>query len=223
MEILDNIPVTIKTEQVMDVLHLGRENRYIEIVNELIDKVQPIVRPKAIYDVQFVELMDKDAIELSGIRFTSRILRVNLENIGRVFPYICTSGTEAESVDVDDDDLMSKFIVDAIKGMALGVASVYLHNHIKNKYQIKQMSTMNPGSLEDWPLSEQKPLFSVFGDVEKLIGVKLTDSLLMLPIKTVSGIYFPTEGSFASCQLCPREKCPNRRAKFDPEMKKKYE
>jgi hypothetical protein len=81
---------------------------------------------------------------------------------------------------------------------------------------------MNPGSLENWPISEQKPLFSLFGDVEKLIGVRLSDSFLMFPIKSVSGIYFPTESSFASCQLCPREKCPNRRAKYDPELKEKY-
>jgi len=222
MEILDSIPVSIKAERVMDILHLGGESRYIEIVNELIEKIQPVIRPKAMYDVQFVEHVDKDTIELNGIKFNSRVLRVNLDNIGRVFPYIATSGIEAESIGEDDDDLMSKFIIDTIKGMALGVASSYLHNYIKNKYKIKQMSSMNPGSLEDWPISEQKPLFSVFGDVEKLIGVKLTDSFLMIPIKSVSGIYFPTEKSFESCQLCPREKCPNRRAKYDPELKEKY-
>ncbi len=222
MEILDNIPTSIKTDQVMDILHLGNESRYVDIVNELIEKIQPIVRPKAVYDVKFVEHIDKDIIELDGVKFVSKVLRINLENIGRVFPYIATSGIEVESIGKEDDDLMSKFIIDTIKEIALRSAIDYLYDHIKNKYRIEKMSSMNPGSLEDWPISEQKPLFSIFGDVEKLIGVKLTDSFLMIPIKSVSGIFFPTESSFASCQLCPREKCPNRRAKYDPELKEKY-
>jgi cobalamin-dependent methionine synthase I len=117
---------------------------------------------------------------------------------------------------------MAKFIIDSIKEIALGAASHYLTEYIKNKYKVENMAVMNPGSLEDWPISEQKPFFSLFDNVEELIGVKLTDSFLMLPIKSISGIYFPTETSFASCQLCPREKCPNRRAKYDPELKEKY-
>jgi hypothetical protein len=75
---------------------------------------------------------------------------------------------------------------------------------------------MNPGSLADWPLTEQIPLFRLIGDVRQATGVYLTESLLMMPRKSVSGFDFPTESSFASCQLCPREKCPNRRAAYDP-------
>jgi len=222
MEILDQIDVDIKPEQVMERLHLGNDDKYMGIVQKLMDEVMPIMRPKAIYDIKFVEHIDKDKVDIGGVQFTSRVLRVNLDKIGRVFPYIVTSGIEAERVGVPDNDLMGKFILDAIKEMALGSASYYLHEYIKNKYKIEKMAVMNPGSLEDWPISEQKPLFSLFGDVEKLIGVRLSDSFLMFPIKSVSGIYFPTESSFASCQLCPREKCPNRRAKYDPELKEKY-
>jgi len=40
----------------------------------------------------------------------------------------------------------------------------------------------------------------------------------MVPVKSVSGILFPTEESFASCQLCPREVCPGRRAPYDPDL-----
>ena len=75
---------------------------------------------------------------------------------------------------------------------------------------------MNPGSLADWPLREQRTLFALLGDVHGAIGVELTPSLLMTPTKSVSGILFPTAETFASCQLCPREECPNRRAVYDP-------
>jgi hypothetical protein len=74
---------------------------------------------------------------------------------------------------------------------------------------------MNPGSLPDWPLSEQKPLFTLLGGGPTTIGVQLKDSFLMVPVKSVSGIWFPTEEKFESCQLCQREKGPGRRAPFD--------
>jgi hypothetical protein len=53
------------------------------------------------------------------------------------------------------------------------------------------------------------------GDVAGAIGVWLSDSLLMVPAKSVSGVRFPTEESFESCQLCSRENCPGRRASYD--------
>jgi len=40
----------------------------------------------------------------------------------------------------------------------------------------------------------------------------------MIPNKTTSGIRFPTEERFESCQLCPRETCPGRRAAFEPDL-----
>ncbi|MBW2482786.1 MAG: vitamin B12 dependent methionine synthase, partial [Deltaproteobacteria bacterium] len=53
-------------------------------------------------------------------------------------------------------------------------------------------------------------------------GVKLNDSLLMLPAKSISGIYFQAEASFFSCQLCPRQRCESRKAKYDPDLVREY-
>jgi hypothetical protein len=81
---------------------------------------------------------------------------------------------------------------------------------------------MAPGSLADWPIEEQAPLFKLLGDVDASIGVKLTDSMLMLPAKSISGVYFPADVSFFSCQLCPRERCESRKAKYDPKLAQEY-
>lgn len=222
MEILDRIPVEISVEEILTRLHLEGNSKYFDEVKDIVNLAQPIMRPKALYDVKYIELIDKDKVDIGGVRFNSRVLRVNLENVGKVFPYVATSGMEVEEIEIPENDLMGKFILDTVKEIGLRTASKYLYDHIINKYKIDEMSSMNPGSLEDWPISEQIPLFSLLGDVKKLIGVSLTSSFLMIPIKSVSGIYFPTETSFASCQLCPREKCPNRKAKYDPELKEKY-
>jgi hypothetical protein len=222
MEILENIPVELTVEQVLRSLHLDSDGKYAGDVQGLVNIVQDVVRPKAIYDVRYIDRKGIDEVEIGEAKFTSRVLRVNLDKVERVFPYIATCGTEVESIDIPSDDLMRRFVLDNIKQIALGAAVKHLREHIDRIYRPGQMSAMSPGSLEDWPISEQRQLFSIFGDVEKLIGVKLTDSYLMLPIKSISGIYFPTEVIFESCQLCPRERCPGRRAPYDEKLKERY-
>ena len=44
----------------------------------------------------------------------------------------------------------------------------------------------------------------------------------MIPRKSISGLYFPTEVTFFSCQLCERERCQGRKAPFDEGLKQKY-
>jgi hypothetical protein len=91
-----------------------------------------------------------------------------------------------------------------------------------SKYAINSLSSMSPGSLSDWPIEEQKPLFSILGDVETAIGVTMTKDLLMVPTKSISGIYFPTDLPFYTCQLCPRKNCDSRKARFDKALAKEY-
>ena len=78
----------------------------------------------------------------------------------------------------------------------------------------KNISSLNPGSLKEWPITGQVPLFELLGGVTEDIGVVLSDSLLMSPVKSVSGIMFQSEEAYENCQLCPRENCPGRRAPY---------
>jgi hypothetical protein len=116
------------------------------------------------------------------------------------------------------------FCYDAIKELAVQQARAYMQEYLTKRFALGQMSRMAPGAgaAEDWPITQQKQLFSIFGDVEKHIGVRLTDTCLMVPIKSVSGILFPTEVSFEACQLCPREQCIGRRAPYDAALAKQY-
>jgi cobalamin-dependent methionine synthase I len=115
-------------------------------------------------------------------------------------------------------DPLREYWLEEVKAMALGAARSHVREHIDRKYRPGKMSNMAPGSLEDWPVTQQTQLFSLLGDVEGAIGVTLTDSFLMVPLKSVSGMLFPTERSFESCQLCPREGCPGRAAPYDEHL-----
>ena len=119
-------------------------------------------------------------------------------------------------------DVLENFYLDTIGNIALKAVRNHLNQHLQAKFALEKLSFMAPGSLSDWPIEEQTPLFKLLGDVEAHIGVKLTPSLLMLPAKSVSGVFFPTETSFQSCQLCPRKRCESRKARYDLKLAKEY-
>jgi cobalamin-dependent methionine synthase I len=139
-----------------------------------------------------------------------------------VFPFVLTLGQALDDVIEATEDMLDKYLLDEIGNMALREARGRFEAHLRSTFALEKISFMAPGSLEDWPIEQQKPLFQLLSGVESAIGVSLTSSCLMLPRKSVSGIYFPTEASFFSCQLCPRERCDGRKARYDKEKARKY-
>jgi len=185
--------------------------------NELLGRVAEAGRPKAVYEVSYIEDKAEESVVLNGVRLTSRALRRNLDAVERVFPYVATCGTEADAIAAPGDDLVQAVWLWTIKETLLDAARTHLLEHLAARYRIAHSATMHPGSgdADVWPIEQQKALFSVFGDVEALIGVRLTDSMLMIPTMSESGVLFPTETGFESCQVCRREGCPRRSAPFD--------
>lgn len=70
--------------------------------------------------------------------------------------------------------------------------------------------------MADWSITEQRALFDLLGDVDGLLGVRLTENFLMLPRKSVSGLLFPSDRPFVSCRLCDKSDCPGRQVPYDP-------
>jgi hypothetical protein len=192
------------------------------LMQRLLDAAAPALRPKAAFQVSYVEGRENSAVVIGGLRFCSKVLARNLEGIGRVFPYVVTMGAPLDRLVRETRDLLERYLLDEIGNIALMEARSLLQDHLCRKYALEKISFMAPGSLEDWPLQEQTGLFSLLGDVESAIGVSLTDSLIMVPRKSVSGIYFPSEVSFFNCQLCPRERCQGRKARYDIAKAREY-
>ncbi len=183
-------------------------------VRGLLDRVLPAARPKAAYKVCCVDRRSAKEVEIEGRVFTSEVLAKNLEGVERVFPYVATCGTELDPQEEGCADLFTRYCLDVLKELALVSARAHLLDHLRVAYEATGLSSMNPGSGDAglWPLRQQRPLFDLLGNVQQAIGVRLTPSLLMQPNKSVSGIFFPSEHHFESCQLCTREDCPRRRA-----------
>ena len=221
--ILPDIPFQIDLGNLKQKLHIKEGSPYLTDLIHLADEAASIGRPKALYKLAFIDEKGEDSVIVENVRLKSRILRVNLEIAQRVFPYVVTCGMELEDWANRIEDVLQRFWAETIKEMVLRVAHGAMEEHLMNHYQPGRLSRMSPGSLADWPIQEQRPLFKILGNPVDSIGVRLTDSMLMIPTKSVSGIRFPTEESFESCLLCPRDVCPNRRAPYDPSLfEKKY-
>jgi hypothetical protein len=213
--VLERIPFE---PDVPEVLRQARVMPGSEMADELVELAavaSQLARPKALYLVAYVSERGEDYVEVEGCRFTSSVLRVNLDQAHRVFPYLATCGWELHQWAEGISDPLQRYWADVVKQLALVHALRALDDHIATMYAPGDTSAMNPGSLHDWPIEQQAALFDLLGATVRAIGVQLTASMLMIPNKTVSGIRFPTTAHFESCQLCPRENCPGRRTPFD--------
>jgi hypothetical protein len=192
-------------------------------IEALAETSKKIARPKGLYEAFYMEVEGDDKVVISDTIFKSRVMKVNLEQVHRIFLFVATCGRELDDWSKSLTDTLDRFIVNAIKAYALGAAAAGIDRHIEETYGTGKVSKMTPGSLKDWPITEQRSLFHLLNDVEGDIGVRLKSSLMMDPKQSVSGLIFPTEVRYENCQLCPMEKCPGRRAAYDPELyEKKY-
>jgi hypothetical protein len=180
----------------------------------LIELAERLICARAVYDVAYIGAKGEGTVEIADVTFRSSILRANLDGANKVFPYIITVGPELERAAAAQGDLLKQYYLEEMANYALEQAATWLSKQLEARYGMGALSNMSPGSLEDWPITEQTKLFSIFGDTERLVGVRLTDSMLMVPRKSISGILFPSEEGFTSCQLCDRERCPGRKAPF---------
>ena len=214
MEIIDKIPVILDPGEIAARLRFDPVRAGFESLDELIALSQGLIRPRAVYEVAYVGAKGEGTVEVAGATFESHILRKNLEATNKVFPYIITVGQELERAASAQGDLLKQYYLEEMANMALESAAGWLGGRLESLYAVTGLANMSPGSLEDWPITEQTKLFSIFGDTEKAVGVRLTDSMLMLPRKSISGILFPSEEGFVACQLCERERCPGRKAAY---------
>jgi hypothetical protein len=214
--VLDSIPFRLDRADLFEAVRMKPGDDHAAELEQFAAEAEQVARPKGLYAIAYIESKGERSVVIEGVEFTSRVLRVNLDAAERVFPSVTTCGTELEEWSGAIRDPLAGFWADSIKRLALRAAGAAVARHLDEHVRPGPTSSMAPGSLEDWPLEQQGPLFRMLGDVEATIGVRLSDSFLMVPTKSVSSIRFPTEVRFESCQLCPRESCPSRRAPYDP-------
>ncbi|HUT54750.1 MAG TPA: vitamin B12 dependent methionine synthase [bacterium] len=212
--VLDTIPFSLSAEELGNWARIAGQGGDVDELAGFLEEARAKARPKACYKISYIDEKGDDYVVVEGTRFTSRVLRVNLEEAQRVFPFVATCGTELEEWSNGLDDVMRKSWAGVVKGLALKAAKDFFEARIRDEHP-GRTAMMNPGSLADWPIEQQRQLFALLDGAGAAIGVRLLDNFFMSPGMTVSGLRFPLTRSFESCQLCPREACPGRRAAYD--------
>ena len=197
-------------------LNLANEELADEL-SDMIDEALPVADPVVLFGVCPV-YADHPQVQVNGIPIPSDLAFEKLKDTNRCFPYICTCGSALEDWSRQyAGDLLAEYWADEIKKYFLMRIRMELTTWLKEQYKTSgHLASLNPGSIAAWPISGQAELFAILGGrefVEEQIGVIYTDSFLMLPSKSVSGIAFESETFYENCQQCPIENCPNRRAK----------
>jgi hypothetical protein len=216
MDRIDPIPVILDGGEIAQRLRFDPSRAGFESLDDLVHRARALIRPRGAWEAAFVGARGERTVEVGPVVFESPLLGKNLERANKVFPYIITVGPELERAAAAMDDLLQQYYLEEMANLALEQAAAWLSGYLEVRTGVAGLANLSPGSLVDWPITEQPKLFSLFGDTEGLIGVRLTDSLLMVPRKSISGILFPSEEGFVACQLCDRENCQGRKAPYRP-------
>jgi hypothetical protein len=223
METIDRIPVSLERDTVAERLRFNPTRAAGIDFDALLEQARSLIRLRAVYEISYTGAKGEDTVGIAGVTFRSRVLRRNLDQAQKVFPFIMTAGPALEAAAASSGDLLKQYYLEEMANIALGNGAAWLAARLAERWGFPGVASMDPGSLEDWPITEQPKLFSIFGDTKRLVGVRLTDSMLMVPRKSISGIFFPSEEGFQSCQLCERDRCPGRRAPYDATLAATYE
>jgi hypothetical protein len=218
-----NIPVKLDREEILQqVKPESSRARMEKYVDELIPMVQKAVRAKALYRVACVTARGDGWVEIENVRFTSKVLSRSLANVDTVFVTLMTCGKELDELPVSPKDYMRYFCLEMIKTYVIYRVGQYLLDYIKEKFELPDITHLHPGEFADLGIEQQVPLYSLFSDPEKAIGIKLTSTKTLQPLKSASGIMFYNGKSFQSCELCLQAKCPGRRAPYNPKLAEKF-
>jgi len=131
--------------------------------------------------------------------------------------FVCTAGTEYEAYQqrlTQEGDMVRLFIADALGSVIAERCADLMEQSLQesvDKLQWHHTNRFSPGYC-GWHVSQQQRLFPLFGG--HTCGITLTDSSLMVPIKSVSGIVGLGRNVRRldyTCGLCNFEKCYKRK------------
>ena len=191
-----------------------------------IEKLEPVfeklVNPSLHHQNTEINSVEKGTVHLEeGPEFKSSKLSKTLKNCKEIVCYIATLGGDVEGEIkrlMDEKHLAEAYILDAMASVAADNIVEMFHQHMKDIYknQSKQVTLCFSPGYCDWPITDQKKLFSMIDSNE--LDIELTDSCFMQPRKSISGIFGitppdsnPREQSYNPCLECNRHNCSARR------------
>lgn len=196
------------------------DNDVVEETQRMIEEVRRILRPKFCFFVADGVLdIDDFTLDAVGRRFNiGRIIARQLRGSSRYVFFVATAGIEFEEFQhrlKAEGDMVRIFIADSIGSVLAEKTADKMEEALQSlldPYGWKHTNRFSPGYC-GWHVREQQKLFSVF-PIADPCGVTLTDSSLMVPIKSVSGVIgvgADVRKLEYTCGLCDFKQCYKRR------------
>lgn len=188
--------------------------------NDMLAKIREILHPKFCFFVTDGKL-DIDAFHLSAMGHDfniGRIIARQLRDSQRYAFFVATAGMEFENLQhrlMDSGDMVKVFIADAIGSVIAEKTADKMEEELQNLLDPSgwhHTNRFSPGYC-GWHVSEQQSLFPLF-QTDKPCGVTLSESSLMTPIKSVSGVIglgTKVRKLEYSCGICDFKQCYKRR------------
>jgi hypothetical protein len=193
---------------------------FLDVFEEILQEGPSLIQAKGGFVVldQF-ECLPAE-IRIGGIAFrTGGIIAKQFRQASKLVIFACTAGPgvrEQYDAYTAEADYLKAFFVDTLGTVAVEKATDKIHRFIQHHFEKEGLHCTNrysPGYC-GWSVREQHVLWSFLPT--GFCGITLTDSALMLPIKSVSGII--GLGPHArknpySCSICKLDHCIYRRKK----------
>lgn len=210
--------ISINAREVLSLLGTSGgevDQHALEVIEEYIPDCTSIMTPKggyALFDA--AEPESKEEIKIEGTRFqTGKIVRNLLRNSEQYAFFTVTAGPEPEVLArslMDSGQFLEGFIVDLIGSGIVDSAANQVHEYIRNlvgEQGLKVTNIYSPGYCS-WNVDEQQKLFRLLP--EGFCGITLSESSLMSPIKSLSGIIgigSSVKFNDYTCQICSMKNC----------------
>lgn len=169
----------------------------------------------AIFSTDSIRFSDKkDILIVDGVEIKSgKIISRELRNSDSIVFFICTAGKEISELSqtlLKGNNPVLGYVYDVLGSVTVEAATDKIHQEIRNMAAEKEQLITNrysPGYCQ-WSVADQHKLFSFFP--ETCCGITLTESALMHPIKSVSGIIgMGKEVKYRkyTCNICELTEC----------------
>lgn len=192
----------------------GREmtDGILSTVNSVCRELEAAASPQYVYRI-FSTDIGENTVKVGGVCFSSKRLATHLRGCKKAAILAATLGTQADTV-IRRAALSGT--VNASAAQAAGAAMIEqvldeAVDAIKTESGLNARPRFSPG-YSDWQLSSQRDMLALC-DAQKRIGITLTDTLLMIPTKSVTAIVGLTNDACKSkggCSECDKKDCDFR-------------
>jgi len=194
--------------------------RIISLVDDYIDNYHDLLSPAYSHKIRDIESVDGNCVTIGdSIVLESKVLSRLLERCERVAVFALTIGNYLEDLVAylaENGLILQATVLDAVGSGTVEKLAAQVEGKIRVNAGIEGMVTsrrFSPGYC-DWEVSQQELVFRTLdGD---MAGIRLTESMLMIPRKSISGIIGigrPENDieNYNPCSTCLKKDCPGRR------------